>query len=898
MTPLTHTRDRRSRRSPAPRSFFLDFLESRQLLTGNPNAPVLTDVPESGTETIAARFSLADFVSHFSDPNPGASLQSITILDTTFSNGTILFNGLPVAGNRTFAASDIPRLAFDGQFGIDNIPFTASDGTFTSNVANITVNIARSFVGGIPPGIQDSSVTDAGGAPLTLSLTDFHSHDADGDSTNYQYFQVVSLPTHGTLLSNGTPVTAGEAFTNFGVMDPSQSLSFTYVPAPGFAGTDSFLWNGANVYGYDNHNATFSINVQQQPTAGNIARSATITSGVQFSLADFTSVFADANPGATLQSITITSLPAHGNLVLNNIGGSVAVNQTISAGNISSLSFSGPGGDDAFTFTASDGQFSTAPATVSIHTESRPVLSSLHAVVLPNGHLTVGSNGTSAVLSALSIFSDADGDTPQTVQITRLPSRGKLLLRGAALHLNQVVAAADLANITYSATAANIQDSFALNISDGTDDASTPATISLLDFTSPITLLGQNVAIGNNQPPTTANFTDFGTWTTGANPSLEADTRTYTLYNTSGRNIPLSAITIGGAAPHDFLLINSPAGTTLAPGQGATFSIRFAPKAAGLRKATLTIPIGSGLKPLIIQLAATGLVSRTIHTDPAGAGGIVQVATTQAGKGAAAANGQILSISYTGYLADGTIFDSSAAHPTTAKTGLTFRLDDAYGQNQPFINKDKALPVEQTVDIAVIAGWEFGLQGIKVGEKRTLIMNAAAAYGAQGNGLIPPNATIRFDVQCLAIQAKPQLLVNAIVPGIVFTVGNPPTPGPVAVTPGQTRISAAAGTLLSLTANQTSTSQQFSTLSLFSDNASGVSLANVTLSSITLTGANAKDFSITRSGSNFTLTFHPATVGARNATVHLHSNDPLHPDFTFAVQGRSGNAALALLAVK
>jgi FKBP-type peptidyl-prolyl cis-trans isomerase len=329
------------------------------------------------------------------------------------------------------------------------------------------------------------------------------------------------------------------------------------------------------------------------------------------------------------------------------------------------------------------------------------------------------------------------------------------------------------------------------------------------------------------------------------------------------------------------------------PGQSFTALIQFSPKPGGgsVRHASLTLPGASGTKPLVMQFAGTALASRTVHTDAAGAGGVVQVATTQAGKGAGAVNGQILSISYVGYLADGTVIDSSASHPSTAKTGLTLRLDDAYGQRQPFLNKDKAFPVEQGgVDINVIAGWEFGLQGIKVGEKRTLIMNAAAAYGTTGvGGIVPANATLRFDVQCVAIPSKPALAVSADQAN-----GTPA----VMINAGQTAVSVNGGTILTASANQTAPSQRFSLLSISSDKANGMALGNITVSSITLSGAAATDFAVTRSGNDFTLTFHPKAGGNRNATVHIHSNDRLHPDFTFAVRGQSGNAALALVAAK
>lgn len=55
----------------------------------------------------------------------------------------------------------------------------------------------------------------------------------------------------------------------------------------------------------------------------------------------------------------------------------------------------------------------------------------------------------------------------------------------------------------------------------------------------------------------------------------------------------------------------------------------------------------------------------------------------------------------------------------------------------------------------VIAGWDIGVEGMKVGGKRTLHIPAAAGYGRDGAGDdIPPNADLVFDVECLGVQKK------------------------------------------------------------------------------------------------------------------------------------------------
>jgi FKBP-type peptidyl-prolyl cis-trans isomerase FkpA len=99
----------------------------------------------------------------------------------------------------------------------------------------------------------------------------------------------------------------------------------------------------------------------------------------------------------------------------------------------------------------------------------------------------------------------------------------------------------------------------------------------------------------------------------------------------------------------------------------------------------------------------------------------------QVGTGAVATAGKTAVVHYTGWLLDGTKFDSSR------------------DRNQPF-----SFPLGAG---QVIKGWDEGVAGMKVGGKRTLIVPPALGYGARGaGGVIPPNATLKFEVELLDVR--------------------------------------------------------------------------------------------------------------------------------------------------
>jgi len=99
------------------------------------------------------------------------------------------------------------------------------------------------------------------------------------------------------------------------------------------------------------------------------------------------------------------------------------------------------------------------------------------------------------------------------------------------------------------------------------------------------------------------------------------------------------------------------------------------------------------------------------------------------GDGKLAEPGKLYLVHYTGYLYDGTQFDSSRSRP------------------EPFSFEQGKRKV--------IAGWEAGFEGMRVGGKRRLLIPYQLAYGEKGRGSIPPKADLIFDVELIDVKDPP-----------------------------------------------------------------------------------------------------------------------------------------------
>jgi FKBP-type peptidyl-prolyl cis-trans isomerase FkpA len=147
------------------------------------------------------------------------------------------------------------------------------------------------------------------------------------------------------------------------------------------------------------------------------------------------------------------------------------------------------------------------------------------------------------------------------------------------------------------------------------------------------------------------------------------------------------------------------------------------------RRSTIAIFIA----PALLALAACGSDTDT-PTTPTGGVSILQAFDVRVGTGPEAVAGRRIEVRYTGWL-----YDESK----TDKKGTQF--DSGTLPNSSF-------PVLTLGAGQVIAGWDQGLVGMKVGGLRRLYIPPSLGYGARANGPIPANSSLVFDVELLGVQ--------------------------------------------------------------------------------------------------------------------------------------------------
>jgi hypothetical protein len=353
------------------------------------------------------------------DP-PVADAQSVTTPEDTATAITLTGSdpdGDPLSFNvvsgpsRGALSGTAPNLTYTpaGDYaGADSFTFTVSDGTTTSAPATVSITVSPR---NDTPVAASQTVTVAEDTPKAITLS---GTDADGDPLTFN----VSPPSQGTL--SGT------------------APNLTYTPAAGYIGPDSFTFTVSDAAS-TSAPATISITVTPVNDAP-VAAAQSLTTREDTPVA--VTLSATDVEGDPL-TFTIASPPARGTL------SGTPPNLTYTP----AANYNGP---DSFTFTASDGQATSAPATVSITITPEPdapVANAQSVTVVEDTPKTITLSGT-----------EPDGE-PLTFALASSPAHGTL--SGTA------------PNLTYSPAAGYTgPDSFTFTVSDGTS-TSPPATVSI-----------------------------------------------------------------------------------------------------------------------------------------------------------------------------------------------------------------------------------------------------------------------------------------------------------------------------------------------------------------------------------------------------------------------------------
>ncbi|MEA4926958.1 MAG: tandem-95 repeat protein [Syntrophomonadaceae bacterium] len=407
---------------------------------------------------------------------------------STPTHGTVTVNS-----NGTFTYT--PAANFHGT---DSFAWSVSDGLASATaVATITVTAVNDA-----PTVSDNSKNGTEDTTMTFAAEDFSVGYSDEEGNAFNGILIVDLPdaATGVLKLGAANIIANQAIA---AMDLG---SITFVPAADFNGSTSFTWKAGDGMDFSASAATMTLNIagtNDAPTAADY----TFTTDEDTVLNDSLTGYAADVDGDTLAYAKVSD-PTHGTLTVNT------------SGSFTYTPVANFNGTDSFTWSVSDGTASaTATATITVDAvNDAPIVS---------GNSKNGTEDTTMTFAAgdFSVdYSDEEGSAFSGIKIVTLPdaAHGVLKLSGTAITANQIIAAANLGNITFVPIADfNGSASFTWKAGDGTDYSDTAATMTL------------NIA-GTNDVPTAANHT-FATdedvtlngSLTGYAEDVDGDTLTY-----------------------------------------------------------------------------------------------------------------------------------------------------------------------------------------------------------------------------------------------------------------------------------------------------------------------------------------------------------------------------------
>ena len=453
---------------------------------GVPDQPTAADNAVVTAEDTPYSFAVADF--NFSDVDPGDTLVVVRFA-TLPAAGSLTNDGVPVTVGQRIPAADIDagKLLFTpaaDAFGDPYASFTfrVSDGP-SSSASAYTMTVDVTSVNDPPTG-ANKNISMVEDTSRIVEPGDFGFADVDPGDTLLSV-RIVTLPSRGSLTVSGTPVTAGQSIHIADILarqmafaPAANDFSFPYTSFT-FKVSDGTAESAAT------YTMTYSVSpVPDQPTAADNAVATAEDTHYSFAVADFN--FSDADPGDTLSSVTIVTLPAAGSLT--NDGTAVTAGQSIprddiQAGDLVFTPAADAFGDPyaSFTFRVSDGLNSSASTytmTVRVNAVNDPPTAADNTIATPKDTPYVFAAGAFG-------FADVDsGDALASVTIATLPAAGSLTNDGTAVTANQSIPVADIdANkLVFTPAASAIGDpytSFTFKVSDGTADSASAYTMTI-----------------------------------------------------------------------------------------------------------------------------------------------------------------------------------------------------------------------------------------------------------------------------------------------------------------------------------------------------------------------------------------------------------------------------------
>ncbi|WP_278465664.1 Ig-like domain-containing protein [Gimesia maris] len=459
--------------------------------------PAASDNTVTTSEDTPYTFTAADF--NFSDID-GDTLASVHITALEIV-GALQMSGVDVTLNQVISRADIDAgnliftpVANAGGSGYDSFGFTVNDGTLDSTPSN-TMTVDVTAVNDAPTA-TDNTVTTSEDTSYTFTAADFNYSDIEGSPL--ASIRITALEIVGSLQLSGVDVTLNQMISRADI----DAGNFTFIPVANASGTgyDSFGFtvNDGTLDSSPSNTMTLDVTpVNDAPTAADNTVTTSEDTSYTFTAADFN--YSDIE-GDSLASVQITSLETVGSLQLSGVD--VTLNQVVSradidAGNLTFTPVANANGADyaSFGFLVNDG----AADAVSSYVVTVDVTPVNDVPTAANNTVTTTEDTAYVFTLADFNFTDIDGDTLVSIQITTLETLGALQLSGVDVTLNQVVSRADIeaGNLTFT-PAANASgtgyDSFGFTVNDATADS-----VSAYTLTVDVTAV--------NDAPTAADYT-------------------------------------------------------------------------------------------------------------------------------------------------------------------------------------------------------------------------------------------------------------------------------------------------------------------------------------------------------------------------------------------------------